>query len=313
MNDRFHHRELRLLKTDSISVARFAGSGFLLLPDPRAYARGYTLPRLRRSWLATSVVLIVAGLIALSAVAHSQTHQPIPPDQRLRYQIRLTLDFDNRAYNGTERVRFVNRGEHPTSTLFFHLYPNVRVPSGATLATASDGGSGPRATDEPRLEIIGVRKAGEGSTLTSSLDEQETTLRVYLVEPVAPNAATEIEISFKGSLPEIDPEETGLVTHIMQQVSAALRSTREMRRARDINFRCRGVMMLGSFYPVLAARDGDDWFRKIEPSIGDTVMTNVADYDVSVDAPGNIAVYTAVAGTALAQREGVSSTEFVAE
>jgi len=261
-----------------------------------------------------SLPVLVAGLLAHTvATTHAQTHQPIPPEKRLRYQIKLALDFDNRAYTGTERVRFVNRGDHPVSSLFFHLYPNVRVPGNAALAPVSDSGDAPKAPDEPRLEISGVRKASDDSVLTYSLDDQETTLRVYLPEPVGPNAATEIEIRFKGSLPEIDPEETGLVTHVMEQVSAALRSTREMRRARDLNFRCRGVMMLGTFYPVLAARDGDDWFRKIEPSIGDNVMTNVADYDVFVDAPRKIAVYTAVSGTALAQREGTSSTEFVAE
>src|SRR6185503_8485761 len=112
-----------------------------------------------------------------------------------------------------------------------------------------------------------------------------TTLRVDLNDSVPPNSSTDIVINFKGNVPEIDPEETGLVTHVMQQVSAAIGSTRELRRPRDVNFRCRGVMLLGSAYPVLVARDGDDWFRKIESSIGDTLVTDVADYKVTIDAP----------------------------
>src|SRR5205823_4094846 len=63
-----------------------------------------------------SLPVLVAGLLAHTvATTHAQTHQPIPPEKRLRYQIKLALDFDNRAYTGTERVRFVNRGDHPRS------------------------------------------------------------------------------------------------------------------------------------------------------------------------------------------------------
>src|SRR5256885_12521502 len=121
-----------------------------------------------------SAALFLAASLAV-AIAHSQTHQPIPPEKRLWYQIKLALDFDNRAFTGTERVRFVNRGDHPISSLFFHLYPNVRVPGNA-LPPVSDGGNAPKAPDEPRLEISGVRKASDDYVLTYSLDDQETTL-----------------------------------------------------------------------------------------------------------------------------------------
>src|SRR5439155_2946892 len=102
-----------------------------------------------------SLPVLVAGLLAHTvATTHAQTHQPIPPEKRLRYQIKLALDFDNRAYTGTERVRFVNRGDHPVSSLFFHLYPNVRVPGNAALAPVSDSGDAPKAPDEPRQRSV---------------------------------------------------------------------------------------------------------------------------------------------------------------
>ena len=104
-----------------------------------------------------------------------------------------------------------------------------------------------------------------------ALDDQQTTLRLFLRESVPPNGTVDIQIKFKGSVPEIDPEETGLVTHVLQQVSAAIRNTREIRRARDTNFVCRGVMMLATSFPILAARNGDEWIRKIESSIGDSL------------------------------------------
>jgi Peptidase family M1 domain len=116
-------------------------------------------------------------------------------------------------------------------------------------------------------------------------------MRVNLREAVAGNSFTEIEIKFKGSVPEIDPEETGLFVHVLQQVGAALRSEREMRQARDVNYYCRGVMLLGTSYPVLAARDGEDWQRKVETTIGDTIFAETADYEVTVDAPADVALF----------------------
>src|SRR5687768_3290521 len=94
------------------SVTRFAGSLPFFKHTPRADARGYYMPRLRRSSLATLVGLVVLSWFAGSAeTSHAQTPpQPQPAAERNRYDIQLTLDFDKRSYTGTERVRFVNRG-----------------------------------------------------------------------------------------------------------------------------------------------------------------------------------------------------------
>jgi hypothetical protein len=241
-----------------------------------------------------AVFLVVFILLATSA-AHAQSsttgkptasQNPTSQAARTRYQINLQLDFDGRTYTGTERVRWVNRDDHPASVLYFHLYANMRAP-----LQRNAPGTAP-VLDEPRLEISGVRAVANSAPQPFSLDEQGTVLRVNLRESVAPNSSTEIEISFKGSVPEIDTEETGLMVHVLQQVGAALRSEREMRRARDINYRCRGVMLLGTSYPVLAARAGDEWQRKVEATIGDMVFADTADYEVAIDAPSDVALFT---------------------
>src|SRR4030081_3571308 len=69
--------------------------------------------------------LFVVALLTSIVIAQTQTtrHQ----ETRNRYQIRLALDYENRTYTGVERVRWVNRGDRATSTVFFHLYPNVRM------------------------------------------------------------------------------------------------------------------------------------------------------------------------------------------
>src|SRR6185369_2373084 len=237
-------------------------------------------------------VLMVCVLVTVcfAAVSAQQLNAQTPnsqPAERHAYKIELKIDFDKLTYAGSEKVRWINRGEKATSLVYFHLYPNIRT--GEQPAPAN--GTQPDA-DEPRLDIIDVRTASDNTTLFSSLDDQGTTLRVNLREQVAPAGSTELVINFKGSIPEIDRDETSLTTHVVKQVSAALRSERELRRARDINFSSRGVMLLGAAYPVLAVHDGDDWRRKLEPSVGDFVFNETADYEVTIFINSGVEVFT---------------------
>jgi Peptidase family M1 domain len=289
MKDKFHHRGHREGLNESCGTSLRA-------------------PCLSGKYLLATVVSII--LIA-SALARTHTRPAETPTQRSHYQIKLALDFANRSYTGTEVVRFVNRGERPINTLFFHLYPNIRVPGYAPPAPQNK--TEPQVSDEPRLQILEVHSANSDAPLLFDLDDLETTLRIALRELVMPKAAVEIEIKFKGSVPEIDSEETGIATHVVQQVTAAIRNTRELRRARDTNFRCRGIMMLGTSYPILAARDGDDWLRKIDLSVGSPVTSDAADYNVNVEAPHDVQVFTPVLSGVVSSRQETNSTEFTAE
>ena len=248
--------------------------------------------------------LVCACFVAVaSQESHGQTESE--PAERHFYKIDLKIDFDRLTYTGAERVRWINHGEKPTSIIYFHLYPNLRVGDQQfpAIPTAADA-------DEPRLDVIEVRSGVDDSPLFSSIDDQGTTLRVNLREQVAPEAAAEIVIKFKGSVPEIDQDETSLTTHVVKQVSAALRSDRETRRARDINFRCRGVMLLGAAYPVLAVHDGDEWRRKLEPSVGDFVFNESADYEVTVATNSGVEVFTS--GTETGARSEKTGQTFTA-
>lgn len=266
--------------------------------------------------LAALVLFAASAASAQDAAAYVQEQSSTPPQAastqatpRTHYRINLQLDFDARTFTGTERVRFVNHDDHPASVLYFHLYANQRNPTPRNSPQGSPA-------DEPRLEISEVRSAATNAPLLFSLDDQETILRVNLREPVAAGSSTEVELKFKGSVPEIDPEETGLFVHVLQQVGAALRSEREMRQARDVNYRCRGVMLLGTSYPVLAARDGEDWQRKVETTIGDTIFAETADYEVMVEAPADVSLFTSAPARAPSEkneRAGNSVREFAGE
>jgi hypothetical protein len=228
----------------------------------------------------TVVVLAIAASIETPSV-DGQTNAKL---ERPLYKVDLEIDFDHLSYSGVERLRWLNDDDKPTSVLYFHLYPNIRVPEQQSSPTAAANLTAE--PDEPQMDIVSVRSAASESSLSFGLEDQGTILRVNLREPVLPDGITDIEIKFKGMVPDIDPDETSLTTHVVKQVSAALRSEREMRRARDINFRCRGIMLLATSYPILVVRDGDEWRRRIEPSVGDVVFGEVADYEVTITAPG---------------------------
>jgi aminopeptidase N len=265
--------------------------------------------------VACACLILLMLLAASSAQAQTDASQqalaqtPTSQTERTRYRINFQLDFDGRTFTGSERVRWVNHDNRPASVVYFHLYANMRVP-------LQRGAHSAPALDEPRLEISGVRAAANNAPQPFSLDEQGTVLRVNLREAVAQGASTDIEISFKGSVPEIDSEETGLLVHVLQQVGAALRSEREIRRARDINYRSRGVMLLGTSYPVLAARDNDEWQRKVETTIGDMIFAETADYEVTVDAPSDVALFTSARAretSRRSERPGYTLREFAGE
>jgi hypothetical protein len=234
------------------------------------------------------VICFCAVVLSLGTAAQTQSSQATEI-KRHHYQIQLKLDFDALSYSGSERVVWVNHGDRASTILYFHLYSNLRPDLGPTGVNA-----GPQSgeIEEPRIEITEVRSAIDRTPLPYSIDDQGATLRVSLREQVAPGNSADVIIGFKGNVPEVDPDETGLTAHVVKQVSAALRGDREMRRPRDLNFHCRGIMLLGTSYPVLAVHDGDEWQRKLEPSVGDIVFNETADYEVKIDAAPGVVVFT---------------------
>lgn len=243
------------------------------------------------SSMRAALCLLLLAVACMDATA--QKAGPKAALSRTHYHVTLDLDAAARTYTGTERLRWVNTSDRSTNTLYFHLYPNMRAPVQRSSQPATSAASNPdTAPDEPRLEIVTVSSARTKEPLPFVMEEQGKTLRVMLRESVAAGASTEIFIEFKGSVPEIDPDETGLLAHLVQQVGAVLRGERELRRARDMNLSSRGVLLLGTSYPILAAREGDDWQRKIEQSIGDPLYADVADYRVEIRTPAGLPLFT---------------------
>ncbi|MBA2526890.1 MAG: hypothetical protein H0V18_14070, partial [Pyrinomonadaceae bacterium] len=170
------------------------------------------------------VVPLVAAIVSSQAAqkVQKQTQSAERAEskavERAKYQINLKLDFDLRSYAGSEEVRWINRGDRPTAALYFHLYSNVRVGQPPPAPGSNSAALVVSEADEPRIEVTEVRSAADNEQLTFVVDEQGTTLRVNLREAVAPGGSAKVLINFKGSVPEIDAEETSITTHVIKQV-----------------------------------------------------------------------------------------------
>src|SRR3712207_4867439 len=160
-----------------------------------------------RNWacaLLLTLALLCPALAGQNGAGRQSKGEPPP---RTLYRVTLSLDFDERTYTGRERVRWVNRDDRPASVVYFHLYPNLRAEDerpGAQAAQAADAA----APEEPRLEVTSVRAADTNQALPFFNEDEGVTLRVLLREAVAPGGAAEVELAFKGTVPEIDPDET---------------------------------------------------------------------------------------------------------
>jgi hypothetical protein len=242
-----------------------------------------------------TLLFLGAGLLCVTVAGAGQDaaarQEAKRQDDRPRYDIQLKIDFDGLSYSGTEKVSWTNRTGQNTSVLYFHLYSNLRpdqpIPANAFRDQVAE-------SDEPSIQITEVL-ATDGTPIPYSIDDQGTVLRINLREQVASGKSVDVVIGFKGTVPEVDADETGLTTHVVKQISAALRGEKEVRRPRNINFRCKGVMLLGTFHPVLAVQEGDQWMRRLEPSVGDIVFNEIADYHVKIDAAPDVMIFTSAA------------------
>jgi hypothetical protein len=255
-----------------------------------------------------SLWLTCGNISTLEAKNSSNRLSNQTPLLRPNYKIDLKLDYDARSYTGKQHLRWTNNLDRPSSFLYFHLYTN----RGASLLEHSSSAREVQINSEPRIDIVGVRNT-PGQSLQYLLNEEETMLRVSLGKEVKPGESFELELEFKGTIPELDTEETGLVAHVLQQVNAVLRREREFRKARDINFSCRGMMLLGSFYPVVAVKSSDDWKRKADLSVGDYLFAETSNYDVTIETQSLVKVFTSGEEVSSSNRTGKVIRRFKGE
>ncbi|HKP48338.1 MAG TPA: hypothetical protein VJT50_17175, partial [Pyrinomonadaceae bacterium] len=96
--------------------------------------------------------VLVLSLASLLCTAQTTAEQTAEKTKRSHYAIQIKLDFDSRAYSGSEVVRWVNREDHSISAVYFHLYSNLRpaeTPPTQAKSTAIED-------EEPRIDVTEV-------------------------------------------------------------------------------------------------------------------------------------------------------------
>ncbi len=167
------------------------------------------------------------------------------------YQIRATIDPDASTIAGHLRVDYLNSSDRSLDAIYFRLYPN-----------ASYYGDG-------ELAIDAVRAAGVA--VESTLEVEETALRVPLQHSVAAGRSVRIDLDFTTTVPVNAAGSYGIF--------GRERST--------------GTWVLADWHPVLAVYEAARGWRIDPPtSFGDPTYAASSRYDVTLTAPADFQLIT---------------------
>jgi len=225
---------------------------------------------------------IFGVLLLLGATLLAQTEDARPSSfSGQHYRIELEVDFQEQSFVGQEIVRFTNSTRRDLDQINFHLYPNI----------------GQEESEFPWLTVQGValtpndsRYLNKGQAVRFALRARNSILQVKLPFKIAPGKSLELKIDFAARVPRIQREETTLLAHFLEEASDAMREEKQARDARDIFFACEQTMLLGYFYPILAAPEASSTDQGLAVGVSGLVISEVADYEVKVNVDAGITV-----------------------
>ncbi len=160
--------------------------------------------------------LLAATLHLSSAYAQSDRWQ-----QRIKYNINVSMDVITNRFTGTEKLEYTNNSPDTLSKVYFHLYWNAFQPGSSMDVRSIELGKTRIA--EPKKDSDGLdwdaRVKDRISKLTpeeigyqkvksilingveQKLKEHETILEVLLSKPILPKAKALLEVSFEAQVP----------------------------------------------------------------------------------------------------------------
>jgi len=232
-------------------IATFVEQGNdLPFGEPSARPRGTPVPT--PSALPSPPSAVAADLSASLVPGSRQAvaDQPGAP----RYRIDAEFAPDQRTITGTQTVVFTNTENVALDNLYFRLYVNA--------PHYNEGGV---AVDDIRVN---------GAAAQTTLEVDQTALRITLPQPLEPNQSTDIALNFVTTIPSGDGG-YGIFGE------------------RD------GVWALYNWHPELAVYENGDWLLHPIGDQGDPTNTDAANYDVTLRAP---ATYTIISSGVAASR-----------
>ncbi len=163
------------------------------------------------------------------------------------YRINLRLDPSLTHLSGQESVTYTNRAQKALDEIYFRLFANY-----------PDGG------DKAAVTSVQLN----GSPIRSTLEIQDTALRVPLPQPLAPMGVVRLDLDFNVTIPLSN------TTHYADFTNSA------------------GIITLPSIYPLIPAYDEKGWHIELPPPYGDLVYADTSFYDVRFSAPMTMTVIT---------------------
>jgi hypothetical protein len=192
----------------------------------------------------------------------------------IRYRIEIDLDYKAAKFNGRETLRLTNTSREDLESLIFHLYPNI-------------------GTTEEEAPWLTVKRVAEGAReLKYSLRSRNSVLKVDLPYKLVSGESIELTLDFSARIPRVQREESSLLAHFLQEVNDAVSDERLSRDARDIFFAGEEAMLLGYFYPVLAARQFQAIDQSLVAGVSGILFSNVADYEVTIKTDPGMTIIT---------------------
>jgi len=180
-----------------------------------------------------------------------------------RYDLDLTLDIEEAAVSGHERLLYTNAETVPLEALYLRLFPNSPSYGGAMTVTNLTLNGQP---------VVAVEEL-EGSAL-----------RVDLEPALAPEEQVELSLDFSLALPT-DQHPAG--------------SREPGGGYRQLGYYDETVA-LANAYPIVPVYD-DGWNVELAPSHGDAVFSDVAFFDVTITGPAEMVL--AASGTCTSSLE----------
>lgn len=186
-----------------------------------------------------------------------------------RYELDLTLDVDEAAVSGHERIVYTNAESVPLDALYLRLFPNSPSYGGTMTVT--------------NLILDGQPVAGERELEGSAL-------RVDLEPALAPEGQVELSLDFALALPTdqypADSREPG-------------GGYRQLGYYED-------TIALANAYPIVPVYNDAGWNVELAPPHGDAVFSDVAFFDVTITGPQRMVL--AASGTCSSSLTGAEES-----
>ncbi len=149
------------------------------------------------------IQLTFALLVTLPAIA-----QPDRWQQKVNYQMDITLDVKAHQFTGKQKLTYTNNSPDTLTQVFYHLYFNAFQP-GSMMDVRSQNLPDPDRRVRDRISKLGDDEIGyhKISSLLQNGKPTEfviegTVLEVKLPEPIPPNSQTVFEMEFNAQVPK---------------------------------------------------------------------------------------------------------------